>query len=349
MDYNIFKEFSAVNTSLLSPDFSADDIRSYLGEGVDYSILKSVKDAFRTAFRALGVGKGDVVLVQTVGAKTALDAIISLEATPVLIDCEAANWNISAMTLDIAVKNGFLMNNIIPKAVLVKHHLGVPAFMDEILEVCHKHHIPLVEDCIGSFDAKYDGKVCGTIGSFGVYSLASPNNPTCGLGLLIKNSSPAGGSERIDEIIKADQLLFQGELKGSFSYDQWKRELQRRREINELYAKLVNSVDGLTFSQNIFPAVQPSNAYSPVVLNKLKHQGKRDALIGAVKAAGFLGCCPFSPALNTYQPYKHLVFFGCRVSSDICTNGLVLPSQPSLSDNDVQQIVEVVRNFLNNK
>lgn len=347
MDYQIFKEFSLANTSLLSPNFSYEDIEQYLGKDTKFKLLKTVRDAFCTALQFCNVAEGDIVLIQSLGAKTALDAALSLKATPILIDSEASNWNISAMMVEMVVNQCVVMTGVRPKAVVVKHHLGVPAFMDEVVAVCKRHQIPLIEDCIGALGAKFDNKVCGTMGQYGIYSVASPFDPTHGLGVLIHDVPEF--DEFLDRHLKHDQLEYTDPLKGSFSLADWDNELMRRQQIYARYLKAFENVKGLNFFQNRLPFIQPSNAYSPLVIDPLRFGNRREDVINAILAAGFKGSCPFSPALNSFAPYANLTFYGCRVGIDVGANGFVLPSQPSLSDQNIDDIIQIVFDTLNKK
>lgn len=347
MDYKIFKDFSAVNTSLLSPNFSLEDMQLYLGEDAKFKVLKSVRDAFRTALQFCNVAEGDVVLVQSLGAKTALDSVLSLKATPILIDSEASNWNISAMMIEMVINQCVVRTGVRPKAVIVKHHLGVPAFMDEVMAVCKRHQIPFIEDCIGALGAKFEDKVCGTMGQYGIYSVANPQDPTNGLGVLV-HAVPEF-DEFLDRHLKHDQLEHTEPLKGGFSLTDWENELERRRQIYNRYLDAFNDVKGLSFFQNKLPYIHPSNAYSPLVIDPLKFGDRREEVINAIVSAGFAGSCPFSPSLNTYEPYKKLTFYSCRVGINVGANGFVLPSQPSLTDQNVDDIIQIVFDTLNKK
>ena len=56
-----------------------------------------------------------------------------------------------------------------PKAVIVVHLYGTPAKINEIMEICKKHNVPLIEDAAESLGSKYYDKQTGTFGKYGIY------------------------------------------------------------------------------------------------------------------------------------------------------------------------------------
>ncbi|MCR5570087.1 MAG: DegT/DnrJ/EryC1/StrS family aminotransferase [Paludibacteraceae bacterium] len=348
MDYkSLFPDFSTINQNILYPDFSLDDVRQYLGEGVKFKLLKSVHNAFRTALQFCNVAEGDIVLVQSMGARYALDTALSLRASPILIDSEASNWNISAMMVEMVINQCVALRGVRPKAVVVKHHLGVPAFMDEVSAVCKRHQIPLIEDCIGAMGARFEDKLCGTMGQYAVYSLANPQNPADGVGLLIHAVPEFEGY--LDMHLKHDQVEFTDPLGGTYSYADFTSDLERRRQIYEKYLAAFIDVEGLDFYQKRYSYIHPNNAYSPLVIDQSKTNVNRDDVIAALEEAGFKGYCPFLPSLNTIDRYKDVPFYGCRVGKYVSGSGLILPSQPSLTDQNVDDIIQIVLDTLDKK
>lgn len=72
--------------------------------------------------------------------------------------------------LDRAIADRIALTGKKPKAIVVVYLYGMPAKINEILAVARKYDIPLIEDAAEGLGSEYDGKVCGTIGKFGVLS-----------------------------------------------------------------------------------------------------------------------------------------------------------------------------------
>ena len=76
-----------------------------------------------------------------------------------------------------------------PKAVIVVHLYGTPAKMDEIIKICKKHNVPLIEDAAESLGSIYNGQQTGTFGEYGVFSFnGNKIITTSGGGMLVSNN-----------------------------------------------------------------------------------------------------------------------------------------------------------------
>lgn len=137
--------------------------------GAKYCVgLASGLDALWLAFRILGIGKGDEVIVQ---ANTYIASVMGITingATPVFVEPDQYyNMDPSKVEEKITERT---------KAILVVHLYGQATRMDEILELCEKYHLRLVEDCAQSHGAKYKGQTTGTFGDIGCFSFYPSKN-----------------------------------------------------------------------------------------------------------------------------------------------------------------------------
>lgn len=130
--------------------------------------LASGLDALWLAFRVLGIGSGDEVIVQ---ANTYIASVMGITingATPVFAEPDAF-YNMDASRLEELVTER-------TKAILVVHLYGQASNMAAILRVCQKHHLRLVEDCAQSHGACFQGKMTGTFGDIGCFSFYPSKN-----------------------------------------------------------------------------------------------------------------------------------------------------------------------------
>ena len=145
--------------------------------------LSSGTAAIHMALKALDVKKGDIIFCQSLTFSATANPIIYQNATPVFIDSERETWNMDPKALEKAFEK---YPN--PKAVIVVHLYGNPAKLDEILEICNKHNVPLIEDAAESLGAIYKGKQTGTFGKYGIYSFnGNKIITTSGGGMIISN------------------------------------------------------------------------------------------------------------------------------------------------------------------
>ena len=130
--------------------------------------LASGLDALWLAFRLLGIGEGDEVIVQ---ANTYIASVMGITingATPVFVEPDAF-YNMDVKSLEKCLTDK-------TKAVLVVHLYGQASQMDKIVEFCKEHNLRLVEDCAQSHGACFDGKMTGTFGDIGCFSFYPSKN-----------------------------------------------------------------------------------------------------------------------------------------------------------------------------
>lgn len=130
--------------------------------------LASGLDALYLAFRALGIGKGDEVLVQGNTYIASVMGITMNGATPVIVEPDEYH-QIDVDRLEEAITDK-------TKAILVVHLYGEAAKMDTVVDICTKHNLKLVEDCAQSHGATYNGQMTGTFGDVGCFSFYPSKN-----------------------------------------------------------------------------------------------------------------------------------------------------------------------------
>lgn len=137
--------------------------------GAKYCVgLASGLDALWIAFRVLGIGEGDEVIVQGNTYIASVMGITINGATPVFVEPdEYYNLDVSKIEEKITDRT---------KAVLVVHLYGQASDMKPIVEICRKHHLRLVEDCAQSHGAMFDGQMTGTFGDIGCFSFYPSKN-----------------------------------------------------------------------------------------------------------------------------------------------------------------------------
>ena len=166
----------------LGPNVNAfeKEIAEYTGAGAA-AALSAGTAAIHLSLRLLGIGEGDVVFVSSLTFSATCNPIVYEKATPVFIDSEPDTWNMDPEALKKAFEK---YPN--PKAVIVVHLYGTPAKMDEIMEICNAHNVPLIEDAAESLSSTYKGRQTGTFGKMGIYSFnGNKIITTSGGGMLV--------------------------------------------------------------------------------------------------------------------------------------------------------------------
>lgn len=146
------------------------DLEAFVGEDKKVVALSAGTAAVHLALLACGVGPGDEVLVQSFTFCASSHPITYLGATPVFVDSEAETWNMDPVLLEEAIKDRIAKTGKKPKAIVPVALYGMPYDCERIMEVANRYDIPVVEDAAEGFGSKFDGKVLGTFGKFGVLS-----------------------------------------------------------------------------------------------------------------------------------------------------------------------------------
>ncbi|EAI0946491.1 UDP-N-acetylbacillosamine transaminase [Campylobacter coli] len=127
--------------------------------------LNSATAALHLALRVAGVEQDDIVLASSFTFIASVAPICYLKAKPVFIDCDET-FNIDIDLLKLAIKESEKK----PKALILTHLYGNAAKMDEIVQICEKENIILIEDAAEALGSFYKGRALGTFGEFGAYS-----------------------------------------------------------------------------------------------------------------------------------------------------------------------------------
>ncbi len=140
--------------------------------------------ALDAACAAIGIGPGDEVIMPTFTIISCAAAISRLGATPVLIDCDPATWNMEVQAIEgrITAKT---------KALMAVHIYGLPVDMDPLLSLAKKHNLLVIEDAAEMIGQTYRGRPCGSLGTISTFSFYPNKHVTTGEGGMIVTDDDA--------------------------------------------------------------------------------------------------------------------------------------------------------------
>jgi dTDP-4-amino-4,6-dideoxygalactose transaminase len=159
------------------------EIAAYLG--CKHSILVSNGTAsLHLALIALGIEKGDEVIVPAFSYVATANVVELVGATPVFVDVSIDDFNIDTSQIE---------KHITPrtKAIMPVHEFGIAANMDAITKLAKKHNLKIIEDAACALGAKYNGKFVGTLSDIGSFSLHPRKSITSGEGGIITTDDDA--------------------------------------------------------------------------------------------------------------------------------------------------------------
>ena len=140
------------------------------GEPKKVVALSAGTAAVHLALLACGVEAGDEVIVQSFTFCASSHPVTYLGATPVFVDSEPETWNMDPVLLEEAIKDRIAKTGKKPKAIVPVALYGMPYDCERIMEVANRYEIPVIEDAAEGFGSKFDGRMIGTFGKFGVLS-----------------------------------------------------------------------------------------------------------------------------------------------------------------------------------
>ena len=146
------------------------DLEAFVGENKLVVALSAGTAAVHLALLACGVGPGDEVLVQSFTFCASSHPITYLGATPVFVDSEPETWNMDPTLLEEAIKDRIEKTGRTPKAIVPVALYGMPYDCTRIMEIADRYGIPVIEDAAEGFGSRFNGRVLGTFGKFGVLS-----------------------------------------------------------------------------------------------------------------------------------------------------------------------------------
>jgi dTDP-4-amino-4,6-dideoxygalactose transaminase len=310
--------------------------------------LTSGSAAIHLALKAAGVGEGDIVFCPTLTFSATANPIIYQNAKPVFIDSDYETWNMSPEVLEKAFEKYPEV-----KAVLVVHLYGLSADMDKIVEICKKHKVSLIEDAAESLGTYYKGKHTGIFGDFGIFSFNGNKIITSsGGGMLISNDekkitkakfwatqardkarhyqhSELGFNYRMSNIVAG---IGRGQLKVL------EKRVEKKKYIFEFYKRELGKLEGIEFMP-INDWNEPNYWLSCLTLGgKIRPLDIMEALENAnIEARPIWKPMHMQPFFAGYE------YIGGDVSERIFENGVCLPSDTKMTDEDLERIVGVFK------
>jgi len=312
--------------------------------------LSSGTAAMHMALKAAGVGKGDVVLCQDLTFSATVNPIIYQNAIPVFIDSNYETWNMDPNALEEALKK---YSNV--KAVIVVHLYGLSADMDPIMNLCNKYNVILIEDAAESLGTTYKGKHTGTFGEYGVFSFnGNKIITTSGGGMLISDNEERIAKVRFWATQSRDKARHYQHSELGYNYrmsnivagigrGQLKvldKRIAKKKYIFEFYKRELGLLEGVNF--------MPINQW-----NEPNYWLSCITLSGNVRPIDIMEALekeniesrPIWKPMHMQPFYKDCDFIGDGVSEKLFENGVCLPSDTKMTDEDLYRVCSIIKSL----
>lgn len=330
------------------------EMAAYTGCGYA-TALSAGTAAIHLAIKLLGIGQGDVVFVSSLTFSASCNPITYEKATPVFIDSEPDTWNMSPKALRKAFEK---YPN--PKAVILVHLYGTPAKLDEIMEICEEHNIPLIEDAAESLGATYKGKYTGTFGCMGIYSFnGNKIITTSGGGMLVSKEEEFTRKALFLATQARDQARYYQHSQIGYNYRMsnvvagigrgqllhMEEHKRLKQEIYKQYEKAFAEIDDITMNP-MNPDGEANNWLSCMTLKEGSPVSTTE-IMDALEAEN-IESRPIWKPMNLQPVYANCDFFnhndgGISVGEDIFNRGLCLPSDIKNTQEDMDLIINTIK------
>ena len=331
-------------------------------EGKRVVALSAGTAALHLGLILLGVEPGDEVICQSFTFAASANPIAYLEATPVFVDSEKDTWNMDPVLLEMAIKDRLAKTGRLPKAIIPVHLYGMPVKMGEVMEVANRYGIPVLEDSAEALGSEDKGRKCGTFGEYGVLSFnGNKMITTSGGGALIcpneekakralfyatqaREQAPHYQHEKIGYNYRMSNIcagIGRGQM---FVLDE---HVARRREIHDLYVKLLNGVKGVKVMCQPEGEDFNSNYWLTCITVEPEEAGFTREDVRLALDEDNIESRPLWKPMHLQPVFKDAPFYGNGTSERLFEIGLCLPSGPTLTDEDVERVTKVVKQLSN--
>ncbi len=312
--------------------------------------------AIHLALSALGIGKGDEVIIPSFTMIATAFAVCYTGAMPVFIDADKNTWNIDIQQIE---------EKITPKtkAIIPVHIFGNPCNMDKICAIAKKHNLFIVEDAAEAHGAEYNGRKVGSFSDIGSFSFFANKNLTTGEGGMVVTDNEEYYKKckyfkNMCFPVDAPRTYLHNDI--GFNYrmsnlhaaiglaqtekaDEYRK--MRIRNAN-LYQKYLSSCPGIIFQQDEQNALNV-HWMNTIVINPQEYGHTKDELVSHLKNNGIDTRLLF----QSMSKQKSLQDYGCDCTGEypvtdwLADNGFYLPSASSLTEEKIAYICKIISEF----
>ncbi|MCI5481487.1 MAG: DegT/DnrJ/EryC1/StrS family aminotransferase [Lachnospiraceae bacterium] len=317
---------------------------AYTGAG--YCVgLASGLDALWMAFRILGIGTGDEVIVQGNTYIASVMGITMNGATPVFVEPDEY-YNIDTSRIEEKITER-------TKAILVVHLYGQASKMDDVVALAKRYNLRLVEDCAQSHGACWQGKMTGTFGDIGCFSFyPSKNLGAFGDGgAIVTNDAKIAEDFRIYRNYGSEKRYYNKVVGANSRLDEIQAGLLRVRlkHLDELAAEKVRIAERYTAELHnpLFELPRVREGASHIWHQYVIRSEKRDAIIDYLnkKDIGTIIHYPIPPHLSEAYQYLGYREGAFPITEKYAKSVLSIPMYNGMTDEEQSIVIRALNKF----
>ena len=345
----------AFDTNWIAPlgpnvDNFEEDLCSFTGAKYA-AALSSGTAAIHLALVQLGVKSGDEVICSTFTFSATVNPIIYQGAIPIFIDSEELTWNMSPQLLKVAIADRILKGKK-PKAIILVHLYGMPAQIDEIMEIANHYEIPVIEDAAEALGSTYKRKALGTFGKVGILSFnGNKIITTSGGGALISDDEDFVNQSRFLATQARDNAPHYQHSQVGYNYrmsnvsagigrgqmEVIAQRVEQRRNNHKFYHDKLSNLGSINFLAE--PKGYYSNRWLSCIL--LESYEERESLRMALEKEN-IESRPLWKPMHLQPIFKNHPSHIDNTSQNLFNQGLCLPSGSNLGEFQLNKIVNII-------
>lgn len=317
-------------------------------------------DALTMAMMAWGIGTGDAVFVPDFTFFSSGEIVSHAGATPIFVDVENETFNIDVDHLEKQIKKTMEEGILTPKAVVAVDLFGLPADFNKVRAVADKYGIKVLEDGAQGFGGEINGKRACSFGDISTTSFF-PAKP---LGCYGDGGAVFTDDDETAKLLESIRVHGKGEMK----YDNVRIGLNSRldtiqaailsiklkafrdyevADINAVADKYTEKLKDIVTTPVVADGFYSSWAQYTL---RLEDKEQRDGLQSYLKEKGIPSMVYYPKPMHRQEAFGQLNYDDAEFPNtiELCDTVLSLPMHPYLTDEDIDVVIEIVKDFYNN-
>ena len=313
-------------------------------------------DALSLAAIAWGWGPGDAIFVPDFTFFSSGEIVADEGATPIFVDVCENTFNMDPVSLENAIKVVISEGKLTPKGVVAVDLFGQPANFNEIIPICKKYNLQLLEDGAQGFGGQIGDKMACSFGDIATTSFF-PAKP---LGCYGDGGAVFTNDDELASLMKS--LSVHG--KGSMKYDNVRIGMNSRldtiqaaillvkfnafkgyevTDVNKVATRYTELLKNIVVTPTVLPDFISSWAQYSILL---KNKEQRDGLQAFLKENGVPSMIYYPKPMHKQQAFENFdcVKVDLNITSDICDRVLALPLHPYMDEES--QVCSLIRKFM---
>jgi len=325
--------------------------------------VTSGSTALEAAVAALGIGKGDEVVMPTFTIISCAAAIVRAGVKPILIDSDPLTWNMDINQLQERLQDEIERqgNNRI-KAIMVVHIYGLPVDMDPVIELANKYGLMVIEDAAEVQGQTYKGRPCGSFGELSCFSFYPNKHITTGEGGMIVTDDGrlADRCRSLRNLCFLPHQRFLHEelgwnfrmtnLQAAIGIAQLERldeHVARKRVMGKKYTELLRDIRGIQLPLSETQYAENIYWVYGIVLKEDTPMSAREAMSRLAEKG--IGTRPFFYPMHLQPVFHKMGLFeneSYPVAERLSERGFYIPSGLALTEEQMNIVTEKVKEIL---